>query len=157
MVRTHGWAPRGERLRAGAPHGHWRTTTFVGALTLHGMIAPFVLNGPINRIAFESYVEQVLMSELRPGDIVILYNLSNHKGTRTCEMIEAAGASLKFLPPYRPNFNPIENAFSKLKAMLRRAAERSVDALWNRIGNLVGTFTPTECANYFAAAGYDAD
>lgn len=144
-------------MRAGAPHGHWRTTTFVGALTLRGMIAPFVLNGPINRIAFEAYVEQVLVPELRPGDIVILDNLSSHKGTRTCEMIEAAGASLKFLPPYSPNFNPIENAFSKLKAMLRKAAERTVDALWNRIGNLVGTFTPTECANYFAAAGYDAD
>ena len=157
MVRTHGRAPRGERLRAGAPHGHWRTTTFVGALTLRGMIAPFVLNGPINRIAFEAYVEQVLVPELRPGDIVIMDNLSSHKGIRSRELIEAAGASLKFLPPYSPNFNPIENAFSKLKAMLRKAAERTVDALWNRIGNLVETFTPTECANYFAAAGYDAN
>ena len=157
MVRTHGRAPRGERLRAGAPHGHWRTTTFVGALTLRGMIAPFVLNGPINRVAFEAYVEQVLVPELRPGDIVIMDNLSSHKGPRTRELIEAAGASLKFLPPYSPNFNPIENAFSKLKAMLRKAAERTVDALWNTIGKLVGTFTPTECANYFAAAGYDAD
>lgn len=157
MVRTHGRAPRGERLRAGAPHGHWRTTTFVGALTLRGMIAPFVLNGPINRAAFEAYVEQVLVPELRPGDIVIMDNLSSHKGPRTRELIEAAGASLEFLPPYSPNFNPIENAFSKLKAMLRKAAERTVEALWNTIGNLVGTFTPTECANYFAAAGYDAD
>lgn len=157
MVRTHGRAPRGERLRAGAPHGHWRTTTFVGALTLRGMIAPFVLDGPVNRIAFEAYVEQVLMPELRSGDIVIMDNLSSHKGPRTRELIEAAGASLLFLPPYSPNFNPIENAFSKLKAMLRKAAERNVDALWNRIGTIVQTFTPTECANYFAAAGYDAD
>lgn len=157
MVRTHGRAPRGERLRAGAPHGHWRTTTFVGALTQRGMIAPFVLNGPINRLAFEAYVEQVLVPELRPGDIVIMDNLSSHKGTRTREMIEAAGADLKFLPPYSPDFNPIENAFSKLKAMLRKAAERTVDALWNRIGKLIETFTPKECANYFAAAGYDAD
>ena len=106
MVRTHGRAPRGERLRAGAPHGHWRTTTFVGALTQRGMIAPFVLNGPINRLAFEAYVEQVLVPELRPGDIVIMDNLSSHKGTRTREMIEAAGADLKFLPPYSPDFNP---------------------------------------------------
>ncbi|WP_461381787.1 IS630 family transposase [Devosia indica] len=157
MVRTHGRAPRGERLRAGAPHGHWRTTTFVGALTQRGMIAPFVLNRPINRLAFEAYVEQALVPELRPGDIVIMDNLSSHKGTRTRELIEAAGASLRFLPPYSPNFNPIENAFSKLKAMLRKAAERTVDALWNRIGKLVQTFTPKECANYFAAAGYDAD
>jgi len=121
------------------------------------MIAPFVLNAPINRIAFEAYVEQVLVPELRPGDIVIMDNLSSHKGTRTREMIEAAGASLRFLPPYSPNFNPIENAFAKLKAMLRKAAERTVDALWKRIGKLVETFTPNECANYFAAAGYDAD
>src|SRR5690606_15313247 len=94
MVRTHGRAPRGERLRAGAPHGHWRTTTFVGALTQRGMIARFVLNGPINRLAFEAYVEQVLVPELRPGDVVIMDNLSSHKGTRTREMIEAAGAAL---------------------------------------------------------------
>jgi transposase len=157
MVRTHGRAPRGERLRAGAPHGHWRTTTFVGALTLRGMAAPFVLNGPINRKAFEAYVEQVLVPELQPGDIVIMDNLSSHKGMQTRELIEAAGAMLMFLPPYSPNFNPIENAFAKLKAMLRKAAERTVDALWNRIGRLIETFTPTECANYFAAAGYDAD
>jgi transposase len=121
------------------------------------MIAPFVLNGPINRMAFEAYVEQVLVPELRPGDVVIMDNLSSHKGTKTRELIEAAGASLMFLPPYSPNFNPIENAFAKLKAMLRKAAERTVDALWNRIGKLIDTFTPTECANYFAAAGYDAD
>jgi transposase len=156
MARTHGRAPRGERLRVGVPHGHWKTTTFVGALTLRGMIAPFVLNRPINRIAFEAYVEQVLVPELRPGDIVIMDNLSSHKGPRTRQMIEAAGASLLFLPPYSPDFNPIENAFSKLKAMLRKAAERTIDGLWDRIGNLIPTFTAEQCANYFAAAGYDA-
>jgi transposase len=156
MARTHGRAPRGERLRMGVPHGHWKTTTFVGALTLRGMIAPFVLNGPINRIAFEAYVEQVLVPQLRPGDIVIMDNLSSHKGPRTRQMIETAGALLLFLPPYSPDFNPIENAFSKLKPMLRKAAERTVDALWDRIGSLIATFTPQECANYFAAAGYDA-
>jgi transposase len=156
MARSHGRAPRGERLRVGVPHGHWKTTTFVGALTLRGMIAPFVLNGPINRIAFEAYVEQVLVPELRPGDIVIMDNLSSHKGQRTRQMIETAGASLLFLPPYSPDFNPIENAFSKLKTMLRKAAERTVEALWDRIGSLISAFTPQECANYFAAAGYDA-
>ncbi|WP_425416454.1 IS630 family transposase [Oricola indica] len=156
MARTHGRAPRGERLRVGVPHGHWKTTTFVGALTLRGMIAPFVLNRPINRIAFEAYVEQVLVPELRHGDIVIMDNLSSHKGPRTRQMIEAAGASLLFLPPYSPDFNPIENAFSKLKAMLRKAAERTIDDLWDRIGSLIPTFTTQECANYFAAAGYDA-
>lgn len=156
MARTHGRAPRGERLRVGVPHGHWKTTTFVGALTLRGMIAPFVLNGPINRIAFEAYVEQVLVPELRPGDVVIMDNLSSHKGPRTRQMIETAGASLLFLPPYSPDFNPIENAFSKLKAMLRKAAKRTIDGLWDRIGSLIPTFTTQECANYFAAAGYDA-
>ena len=157
MARTHGRCPRGERLRMGMPHGHWRTTTFVSALTLRGMIAPFVLSGPINRDAFEAYVEQVLVPELRPGDIVIMDNLSSHKGVRVQALIEAAGASLVFLPPYSPDFNPIEKAFAKLKAMLRKAAERTVDGLWNTIGRISETFTPNECANYFAACGYDPD
>jgi transposase len=156
MTRSHGWAPRGQRLRAGVPHGHWKTTTFVAGLSLRGMIAPFVLDGPINRDAFETYVEKVLVPELRPDDIVIMDNLSSHKGPRVSQLIEAAGASLIFLPPYSPDFNPIEMAFSKLKAMLRKAAERSVEGLWNRIGRITDTFTPAECANYFATAGYDA-
>lgn len=120
------------------------------------MIAPFVLNGPINRVAFEANVEQVLLPELRPGDIVIMDNISSHKGPRTRQMIEAAGASLLFLPPYSADFNPIENAFSKLKAMLRKVAERTIDGLRDRIGSLIPTFKTQECANYFAAAGYDA-
>ena len=157
MARTHGRCRRGERLRMGFPHGHWKTTTFVAGLTLRGMIAPFVLSGPINRDAFEAYVEQVLVPELHSGDTVVLDNLSSHKGPRTRALIEAAGAKLLFLPPYSPNFNPIENAFAKLKALLRKAAERTVDGLWTAIGRLVETFTPTECANYFAASGYDPD
>jgi len=157
MTRTHGRAPRGQRLRMGAPHGHWKTTTFVGALSLRGMIAPFVLSGPINRDAFETYVEVVLVPELRPGDIVVMDNLSSHKGARARALIEGAGAALLFLPPYSPDFNPIENAFAKMKALLRKAAERTVEGLWNAIGRIVATFTPQECANYFSAAGYDPD
>jgi len=157
MARTHGRAPRGQRLRMGIPHGHWKTTTFVAGLAMRGMIAPLVLGGPINRAAFETYVEKVLVPELRPGDTVIMDNLSSHKGSRTRELIEAEGASLLFLPPYSPDFNPIENAFDKLKALLRKTAERTVDGLWNAIGRIVGTFTPDECANYFAAAGYDPE
>lgn len=120
------------------------------------MVAPFVIDGPINRDAFEVYVERVLVPELTPGDIVIMDNLSSHKGPRVRELIEAAGASLLYLPPYSPDFNPIENAFSKLKAHLRKAEQRTVADLWDAIGRVVDLFTPTECTNYFAAAGYDA-
>ncbi len=157
MARSHGRCLRGERLRMGAPHGHWKTTTFVAGLTLRGMIAPFVLSGPINRDAFEAYVEKVLVPELRPGDIVVMDNLSSHKGPRARQLVEAAGARLLFLPPYSPDFNPIENAFARLKALLRKAAERTVDGLWSAIGRIVETFSPVECANHFAAAGYDPD
>ena len=138
------------------PHGHWKTTTFVAGLRSDGLIAPFVLDGPINREAFEVYVERVLLPELRAGDIVVMDNLSSHKGPRVQEMIHARGAQLLFLPPYSPDFNPFEKVFSKLKALLRKAAERTVEGLWTTIGKLLDAFTPTECANYFAAAGYDA-
>lgn len=138
------------------PHGHWKTTTFVGALTLRGFIAPWVLDGPINRAAFETYVAKVLVPELRPGDTVVMDNLSSHKGPKVREMVEAAGAELRYLPPYSPDFNPIEMAFSKLKALLRKAAERTLDGLWNAIGTIIDIFKPDECRNYFAAAGYDA-
>jgi transposase len=157
MARTHGRAPRGERLRAAVPHGHWLTTTFVAGLRNTGMVAPMVLDGPINGSLFQDYVEQVLVPELRPGDIVVMDNLGSHKGAGVRAAIEAAGASLLYLPPYSPDFNPIEQAFAKLKAMLRKAAERTLDDLWRSIGRIIDTFTPTECANYFAAAGYDAD
>jgi transposase len=141
----------------GFPYGHWKTTTVVAGLTMRGMIAPFVLSGPINRDAFDAYVEKVLVPEVRPGDVVIMDNLSSHKGPKTRALIEAAGASLLFLPPYSPDFNPIENAFAKLKALLRRAAERTVEGLWSAIGRVMDTFTPGECANYFSACGYDPD
>ena len=141
----------------GVPHGHWKTTTFIGALTLHGFIAPFVIDGPINRLAFETYVEKVLVPELRKGDVVVMDNLTGHKGPRVRQLIEAAGASLFYLPPYSPDFNPIENAFAKLKALLRKAAERTVEGLWTAIGELIDLFTPKECRNFFAAAGYDAN
>ena len=121
------------------------------------MVAPMVLDGPINRAAFQAYVDQVLAPELKPGDIVVMDNLSSHKSPAMRAAIEAAGAILLYLPPYSPDFNPIENAFAKLKALLRRAAERTVDGLWQAIGHLIKLFTPQECANYFAAAGYEPD
>jgi len=157
MARTQGRCPRGERLRMGFPHGHRKTTTLVAGLRLDGMVAPMVLDGPINGDWFEAYVEKVLVPSLRPGDVVIMDNLSSHKRGSVRAMIEAAGAHLLFLPPYSPDFNPIEMAFAKLKALLRKAAERTVDGLWTTIGRLVDVFTPQECANYFVAAGYDAD
>jgi transposase len=157
MARTHGRAPRGERLRMGVPFGHWKTTTFVAGLRLSGMVAPMVLDGPINQRAFEAYVEQVLVPELKPGDIVIMDNLSSHKSPAVRTAIEAAGAELRFLPPYSPDFNPIEKAFAKLKALLRKAAERTVDGLWRTIGTLIDLFTPAECANFFTAAGYEPE
>ena len=155
MARRYGRAPRGERLRVGVPHGHWKTTTFVAGLRLEGLVAPFVPDGPMNRAAFEAYVERVLVPELRPGEVVLMDNLSSHKVPKVRALIEAAGAELLYLPPYSPDFNPIENAFAKLKALLRKAAERTVEGLWRAIAELLDAFTPGECANYFAAAGYD--
>ena len=157
MARTHGRTRRGERLRAAIPHAHWKTTTFIAGLRSTGMVAPMVLDGPINGAAFQAYVEQVLVPELKPGDTVIMDNLGSHKGPAVRTAIEAVGARLLYLPPYSPDFNPIENAFAKLKALLRKAAERSIQGLWSAIGAALGAFTPQECANYFAAAGYDTD
>ena len=156
MARRYARAPRGERLRVGVPHGHWKTTTFVAGLRRDGLVAPWVIDGAINREAFEAYVEKVLVPELRRDDVVIMDNLSSHKGPKVRAMIEAAGAQLLYLPSYSPDFNPIELAFAKLKALLRKAAKRTVEALWTAIGRLLDAFTPAECANYFAAAGYDA-
>ena len=121
------------------------------------MVAPMVLDGPVNGEWFEAYVAQVLVPELKPGDIVVMDNLSSHKRAAVRERIEAAGASLLFLPPYSPDFNPIEKAFAKLKALLRKAAERTVSGLWDLIGKLVDLFHPTECANYFSSCGYDPE
>ncbi len=155
MARTHGRCRRGQRLRSPVPHGHWKTTTFVAGLRLSGIAAPFVLDGPINRVAFQTYVDQVLVPELTPGDIVVMDNLGSHKGAAVRAAIEAAGARLLFLPPYSPDFNPIEMAFSKLKALLRKAAERTIEGLWSAIGRLIDTVTTDQCANFFMAAGYD--
>lgn len=139
------------------PHGHWKTTTFVGALRLTGMTAPMVLDGPMNGAWFLAYVQQVLAPTLKPGDVVIMDNLAAHKSTPIRDAIEAVGARLLFLPPYSPDLNPIENAFAKLKALLRKAAARSIEQLWQAIADIIQTYSPHECANYFAAAGYDAD
>ena len=156
-ARTHGRARRGERLSVGIPFDYWKTTTFVAGLRTSGMIAPMVLDGPINGVAFQAYVYQVLVPTLRPGDTVIMDNLGSHKGAGVRPAIEAAGANLLYLPLYSPDFNPIENAFAKLKTLLRKEAARTVDALWAAIGRLIDFITPTECANMFAAAGYDTD
>jgi transposase len=157
MARLRGRAPRGERLRAGVPHGHWKTTTFVAGLRLTGLTAPMVLDGPMDRMAFLAYAQHILAPSLSKDDIVIMDNLPAHKGDEIRLVIESTGAKLVFLPPYSPDFNPIENAFAKLKALLRKAAERTVEGLWRTIGTLLDQFSPQECANYFAAAGYDPD
>ncbi len=157
MARLYGRAAKGERCRAPVPHGHWKTTTFTGALRLSGMTAPMVLDGPMNGAAFLAYVEQVLVPTLSPGDTVIMDNLPAHKPTAIRQAIEAAGAQLLYLPPYSPDFNPIENAFSKMKAFLRRAAARTVDDLWQSIADALDTFSPDECQNYFEACGYDCE
>jgi transposase len=157
MARLRGRAPRGERLRAGVPHGHWRTTTFVAGLRLSGIDAPMLIDGAINGESFLAYVRQVLVPTLRPGDVVIMDNLGSHKGPAVREAIEAAGAELRFLPPYSPDFNPIENAFAKLKALLRKIAARTRDALWTAVAGAIEAFTPGECANYFTAAGYEPE
>jgi transposase len=154
MTRTHGRARRGERLVAKVPHGRWRTLTFLAALRSDRIDAPCVIDGPINGESFLAYVAQVLVPALRPGDIVIIDNLGSHKGKAVRHAIRAAGAKLFFLPPYSPDLNPIEQVFAKLKTLLRKAAERTVEATWKRIGELLACFTPTECANYFANAGY---
>jgi transposase len=157
MARLRGRARKGERCRAPVPHGHWKTTTFTAGLRLDGLAAPMLLDGPMNGPAFLAYAEQVLAPELRPGDVAIMDNLPAHKISGVREVIEKAGARLLLLPPYSPDFNPIEMAFSKLKALLRKAAARTVDDLWTVIGECLGQFSTTECHHYFEAAGYDPE
>ena len=154
MTRRYGRAPRGQRLVAPVPHGHWKTSTFVAGLRTTGLTAPVVVDGAMNGDVFRSYVEQVLAPTLAPGDIVILDNLSSHKVAGAREAIEARGASLVYLPPYSPDLNPIEQAFAKLEALLRKIAARTISALWDALGDIVARFTPQECANYLANAGY---
>lgn len=154
MTRLRGWAPRGCRLVAKVPQGRWRTLTFLAALRQDRIDAPCVIDGPINGESFLAYVQQVLVPALKPGDVVIIDNLGSHKGKAARRAIRSAGAKLFFLPPYSPDLNPIEQAFAKLKTLLRKAAERTVEDTWKRIGALLQAFTSQECANYLKNAGY---
>ena len=154
MTRPRGRAPIGQRLLAGVPHGHWRTTTFLAGLRTTGPTAPLVVDGAINGRVFLAWVEQHLLPTLHEGDVVVMDNLSSHKVKGVREVIEKAGASVLHLPPYSPDFNPIELFFSKFKWLLRSAAVRTVDALWTLCGDLLDHFTETECRNYFRHCGY---
>jgi transposase len=157
MARLRGWAPKGERCRAAIPHGHWKTITFIGGLTLGGFIAPMLLDGPMDGECFLAWVEQMLAPTLRPGHLVVMDNLPAHKVAGVKEAIEARGAKLLYLPPYSPDFNPIENAFAKFKAHVRKAAARTFEALETAAANALLEFDPGECVNFFAHAGYDPD
>lgn len=157
MARLRGWAPKGKRCRAAIPHGHWKTITFVGGLTLSGFVAPMLLDGPMDGECFLAWAEQMLAPTLRPGDVVVMDNLPAHKVAGVREAIEAKGAKLLYLPPYSPDFNPIENGFAKLKAHVRKAAARTIDTLEIAAAEALRQFTPKHCANFFAHAGYDLD
>ena len=154
MAPLRGWSLCGTRLKAKVPHGRWQTTTFVAALRHDRITAPWLLDGPIDGESFRTYVEKVLVPTLKPGDIVIMDNLGSHKGKAVRELIRSAGAKLFFLPKYSPDLNPIEQVFAKLKHLLRKCAARTVEAVCTAIGELLGAFTPQECANYFKNAGY---
>lgn len=154
MTPLRGWGAKGKRLRSYAPHGHWRTLTFLGALRSNQLTAPCVFDGPINGVSFRAYVEQILVPALKPGDIVIMDNLGSHKSAAVRELIRAAGARLWFLPAYSPDLNPIEQAFAKIKHWMRDAQKRTIEETWRYIGELIQTIQPGECSNYFASAGY---
>lgn len=156
MARLYGRSPRGERCVAAIPHGHWKSTTFVGGLRLSGVTAPMVLDGPMNGPAFLAWVEQVLVATLSPGDIVVMDNLPAHKPAAVRAAIESRGAELRYLPPYSPDLNPIEMAYSKLKALLKKAAARTLEALWIAIADAIHQITRADCIGYFSAAGYGA-
>ena len=154
MARLRGWAPEGERCHAAIPHGHWKTITFVGGLTLSGVIAPMLLDGPMDGECFRAWVEQMLAPWLNPGDIVIMDNLPAHKVAGIRQAINKTGACLLYLPPYSPDLNPIENAFAKLKALVRAAAARTYDALEVAAAQAISKLQPADCANFFTHAGY---
>jgi transposase len=154
LARRYGRSPRGARLVAAVPHGHWRTTTLIAGLRQSGIVAPLVLDGPMTGAAFRAYVEQFLAPSLAPGDVVVLDNLAAHKVDGVRQAIAAAGASLLYLPPYSPDLNPIEQLFAKLKALLRKAAARTKDALWATIALLLEQYAPAECLNYVSHCGY---
>ena len=154
MAPLRGWSAKGKRLHGYAPHRHWKTSTFLAGLRKDAITAPFVFEGPINGRIFKTYIADVLVPTLRPGDIVVMDNLGSHKGRVIREMVRKAGARVWFLPPYSPDLNPIEQVFSKLKHLLRKAQERTSEQAWDRIGQLLKAFTPEECANYVANSGY---
>jgi transposase len=154
MTRTHGWGTRGVPLIDHVPYGHWKTLTFVGGLRHDGIVAPCVIDCPINGDIFTAWVEQFLIPELEPGTIVVLDNLGSHKGERVRKMLKKAGMRLLFLPPYSPRLNPIEEMFSKLKRLLRKVNARTIDATWQALGELLDRFSPKECSNYIRDAGY---
>ena len=157
MAKTTGWAPRGRRLVDHAPFGHWRTQTFVAALRHDRLDAPWVIDGAMNSEMFALYIETQLGPTLREGDVVILDNLSSHKAPAAAKILHATGAWFLFLPPYSPDLNPIEMAFSKLKTLIRKAAARTYDQLWAAVGQVCDIFSDEECYNYFKAAGYECD
>lgn len=154
MTPLRGWGPRGQRLEARVPHGHWKTLTFIAALRADRVEAPWVIDGPINGELFTLYVEKVLVPTLSPGDVVILDNLGSHKGQAARRAVRAAGAHLLFLPPYSPDLNPIEQLFAKLKHLMRKAEPRTVEATWRKVGDLLDLFSPDECASYLRNSGY---
>jgi transposase len=155
MAPLRGWGPRGQRLEAHVPHGHWKTLTFIAALRCDRVDAPWVIDGPINGELFTLYVEKLLVPTLAKGDLVILDNLGSHKGHGTARRaIRATGAHLLFLPPYSPDLNPIEQLFAKLKHLVRKAEPRTTEATWRKLGDLLDLFSPAECANYLKNAGY---
>lgn len=154
MAPLRGWGPKGQRLRSFVPHGHWRTLTFLAALRCDRLTAPCVFDGPINGQCFLAYVQQQLVPVLRPGDIVVMDNLGSHKSVAVRHAIRAAGARLRFLPPYSPDLNPIEQAFAKIKHWMRHARTRFLDDTWRHVGHLAANFRPEECRNYFTNAGY---
>jgi len=157
MTRLRGRARRGQRLRMSAPFGHWGTQTFIAALRCDGLTAPWVIDRPMNRQIFETYVETQLAPTLQPGDVVILDNLASHKSGKAKAILKERGAWFLFLPPYSPDLNPIEMAFAKLKAHLRRIKARTIDALWKAVGSICDLYSPKECWNYLRKAGYVAD
>ena len=156
MARSHGYAPKGERLEGRAPYRRWQTTTFLGAMRASGFVAPLVVDGAMTGELLLAYVRRVLIPELRPGDVVVMDNLSCHRQAEVGELLRAAGYRVEYLPPYSPEYNPIEMAFSKLKRLLRKTAARTVEALWDAIGELLDRFSPQECLNYVRHAGYAA-
>ena len=154
MAPLRGWSPRGQRLIGRAPHGRWRTQTFLAGLRCDRIEAPCVFDEPINGQSFQAYVEQILVPTLKPGDVVIMDNLGSHKSKAVRGAIRAVGARLFFLPPYSPDLNPIEQVFAKLKHLLRHSQERTTEDTWRRIGTLLDDFTPQECNNYLVNSGY---